>query len=185
MSIDWTQFQAAVRDGARAAFREVRAVHPSEHFYAFALYTDDGVMTVVPAANSEESFGRKGGGKAEAAYYRWATGEWAYKAVGSEHFGAAYVLLNGEGRDGEDAEAEDEWEESPQFAEFRRQVIESLVGALVDLEGEGFFGRGAAREGVTVFVSVSDSDDTVEIENESARRLNPPAVYERFAGRYQ
>ncbi len=183
MSLDFTQFRTAVRDAAEKAFTEVRAAHPDEHFYAFALYTDDGAMTVVPAANTEEGFQRKvGEDGAEANYYRWATGEWAYEAVGSKAFQAASDLLNADDRyEGEESDDEDD----PAFAAFKSQVIEAMTLGLAEMEAEGFFGSGPARERVTLFVSISDSDESEMVEDASARSLNPLPVYERFAVRYQ
>jgi hypothetical protein len=55
-----------------------------------------------------------------------------------------------------------------------------MIRALADLDKEGFFGTGEARERVTLFCTISDSDDAPGLENESARRLNPAAVYEAF-----
>lgn len=76
MSVDFTQLGAAVREAAEKAFAEVRTAHPNECFYAFTLYTDDGAMTIEPAANTEEAFERKAAPHPkEASYYRWATGE--------------------------------------------------------------------------------------------------------------
>jgi hypothetical protein len=46
------------------------------------------------------------------------------------------------------------------------------------LDEEGYFGTGASRAGVTLMVYVSDSGD--QWWAESVRRLNPPAVVERF-----
>ena len=196
MSVDFQALRTATREAAEQAFAEVRGAHPDEHFYAFALYTDDGVMTVEPAANTEEGFRRKvGDGRetnpAQSNYYRWATAEWAYEAAGSEHFQAAYDLLNVperyDGDGAEEAEEEDPdeaFEEDERFVAFKKQVIETMVEALSRLDSEGFFGSGGVREEVTLFVSISDSDAAQEVENDSARKLNPPAVYERFAARY-
>lgn len=55
---EFSDFQRDIADAARATFKALRALHPDEHFYAFALYTDSGAMTVVPAANSVEGLRR-------------------------------------------------------------------------------------------------------------------------------
>ncbi len=180
MGVDFTQLRAAVREAAEKAFTQVRASHSDEQFYAFALYTDDGPMTIVPAANTEEGFRRNTGlDPEEANYYRWATGEWAYEASGSGAFQRVYELLNAGGRDGEEGGEED----SPDPAAFHSRVIEAMISALGELDSEGFFGGGSAREQVTLFVSVSDSDESAAIEDASAQRLNPAPVYARFARR--
>src|SRR5690606_1777673 len=84
--------QASIRDAARHVFTRLRGQHPDETFYAFALYTDDGAMTVVPAANSEEGLAaaleKAQADPEERSYYRWATAEWAYEAYDPDgHFG--------------------------------------------------------------------------------------------------
>ena len=59
-----------------------------------------------------------------------------------------------------------------------------MTQALGDLDAAGFFGTGEKREAVALFCSISDSDDAERLENESAERLNPPTVYEKFRDRY-
>ena len=74
MSLNQQKLAASIRDAARVAFSDLHRAHPDETFYTFALYTDDGWMIVVPAANSEEGFGRATGDNtdpAERANARW------------------------------------------------------------------------------------------------------------------
>ncbi|QVN23581.1 hypothetical protein [Burkholderia pyrrocinia] len=40
--------------------------------------------------------------------------------------------------------------------------------------------RSAEREKIALFVTISDDNETEELENESARVLNRPAVFDRF-----
>jgi hypothetical protein len=65
-------------------------------------------------------------------------------------------------------------------AEKRFLVLEMLIDALQALDREGFFGSGLAREAVTLMVYVSDSALSEKWWPESVRRLNPPAVIDRF-----
>lgn len=62
-------------------------------------------------------------------------------------------------------------------------MFEAAIGALEDLDAEGIFGRGVARNDLTVFVTITDSNDASRLERASAKRLNPPAVFERFTKR--
>jgi hypothetical protein len=182
VGIDFNRLRGLVRDAARAAFDEVRAAHSGEVFYAFALYTDGDAMTAVPAANSEQGYrravDRRGEtGPAELAYLRWATAEWAYEAAGDAHFRAATDLLNAPGRyDPADDRA---------ARAYTDQFHATLIGALRDLDAEGFFGTGEARAGVTLFVTISDSGAARQLENRSARQLNPKPVYRRFMSRFE
>ena len=80
MGIDFVKLRAEISSAARKAFTEVRDSNPGEAFYAFALYTDDGVMTIEPSANSEENLTRTAGSygysdPADLAYLRWSVNE--------------------------------------------------------------------------------------------------------------
>lgn len=186
MSLDQQKLSASIRDAARAAFGDLRRAHPQETFYAFALYTDDGWMTVVPSANSEEGFHRAAGDDtdpAERAYSRWATAEWAYEATGNEHFDAANDLLNAPDQN-EEATDLGEAEELRAHRGKGEALLASMVEGLRLLDAEGFFGTGEDREKVTLFVSISDSDEAEETETTSARQLNSPQVATAFARRY-
>ena len=191
MSLDQAALSTLIRDAARAAFGDLRRAHPQEAFYAFALYTDEGWMTIVPAANSEEGFRRatgEGMDPVNRRYYRWATAEWAYETAGDEHFDAANALLNtpppGAEPTDEEADEAEEAEEARRYREKGDALLGSMVEGLRLLDAEGFFGTGEAREAVTLFVSISDSDEAEALETSSARQLNPPAVAAAFAARY-
>ena len=173
MSFDFTRFRLEVSAATRRAFADLQSNHADETIYAFALYSDDGAMTVCPAANTEEALGRqlrKQGIVEDAEHWRWYPGDWEYEYEGAQHFKAASDMLRsavfGLPEDG--------------FVEFRQKVFETIVAALLDLENDGFFGVGAGREPLTIFFTISDSEQAEEWENQSARVLNPPAVYERF-----
>jgi hypothetical protein len=172
--LDSKKLRKLITAAAKRAFTEVREAHRDEDFYAFALYTDDGLMTVMPSANTEQGYQRavkKYGFKKrqEKSYVRWATAEWAYEGVGADAFNQVCDLINGQEIDDMSAKA--------------NYVIGSMVGALKALDDKGVFGKGEARKKITVFVSISDSDDAEGIENKSAEMLNPPAVFAEFQKR--
>jgi hypothetical protein len=180
VGIDFAKLRAEIRSAARASFTEVRDGHPDETFYAFALSTDDGVMSIGPGANSEEAFQRTAGSygysdPADLAYLRWSTAEWAYEGAGGKHFRAVYDLLNGPSREDDEKD----------FAAFKVKVLAAMVEGLRDLDASGFFGSGDARGQITLFVALSDSDMSPDVEDDSAQKLNPAPVYARFAARYR
>lgn len=184
MPLDGSKLTEQIREAARRAFGEVRAAHPEEVFYAFALYTDSSLMTVMPSANSEEQYARKAATTKSAqtkTYYRWATAEWAFEAKGQEHFGEAYKMLNDPASR---YQGDDEAKADEDFHYRTNAVIGSMVEALRQLDAEHFFGQGQAREKVTLFVAVSDDDRSPAIETKSAEMLNPPNVFAEFAKRY-
>lgn len=171
MTIDAPEFRATVREAVRGAFEDLRAAHPDERFYAYALYTDDGAAGISPAANSEAGLAARiaeYGDDAEPAYLRWSTSEWAYEGVGWDRTEAVYREI---GRMGDAAEG---------FDAFREGVLALMQNVMADLDAEGLFGRGAEREGVTLLCAITDSDDSEELEARTVRALNPPAVVARF-----
>jgi hypothetical protein len=179
-NVVFTVLRREIVEAARRSFDDVRAAHPDERYYAFALYSDDSAMTVCPAANSEEGFGRcierykakDWFQKYSLSFFRWSIAEWAYECESLERFGAVHKMINVEGRYDRD--------DSDGFVNFKGQLFATMVLALKDLDAGGFFGTGKAREAVTLICSVSDSGCAVWLEEESARRLNPSAVYNAF-----
>ncbi|HZN66471.1 MAG TPA: DUF4303 domain-containing protein, partial [Tepidisphaeraceae bacterium] len=148
-TLDTDQLLKKVTDAARKAFTSLTKSHPDETFYAFALYTDESAMTIIPAATSEESIERRLGGYGKLSpqsrkAMRWSTGEWAYESVGAdrEFDSICKTLAKGGYYDPDDDEAH--------RAHFSA-VFETMVRALEALDKEGLFGKGKAREQVTLF----------------------------------
>jgi hypothetical protein len=107
---------------------------------------------------------------------RWSTAEWAYEAfdIGKDYFRGVGECLSSLDRS---------WPDKS-FIAFRQQYLATMVSALGDLEAEGFFGVGDAREKVTVFATVSDSELAEGLERKSVRKVNPRSVYQRFIHRF-
>ena len=187
---DFAEVRRLVAAAAKKTIAELRAENPDENFYAFALYDSDDATGPEVSANSEEKFQElltrhraryeKQGqrfGLREEANCRWGTAEWWHEACSdAKDFGPAYELLNSLADEARAAEASDR----TAYHVFRAHAFAAMVGALRDLDREGAFGEGAAREAVTVFASISDSADAGWLERESARLANPPEVFARF-----
>lgn len=174
-------FAREIADAARVTYRALLAAHPDEHFYAFALYTDSGAMTVVPAANTEEGLKRvreqmEIGDDEDAPEFTWATGEWAYEAAESDSFDPLCKKLA-------DNVLGPKFDEA-KFAAYFKELQRDMIEALRLLDEEGLFGKGEERDKITLFVTISDDDEAVPLENESAKVLNPATVFDRFIKRY-
>jgi hypothetical protein len=190
--VDFTLLRQEIKEAARRAFDAVRAAHPDERFYAFALYSDDSAMTVCPSANSVQGLERRVKRYEDSKSYReflasrglpfnsdrlasdlrWETAEWAYEYVGHKHFHTVYDMINVDGRyDRDDPDG---------FVRFKGQVFATMVLGLGDLEVSGYFGTGKEREAITLLCSVSDSACAGWLEEESVFQLNPDAVIEAF-----
>jgi hypothetical protein len=159
---DFEQLRTEIREGARQAFAACRAAHPGETINAYALISDDSAMTIIPATNSEEAHRNKGGDED----FLWNTGEWSYQD-GDEFLDIAYRLILTQCQD---------LPFEMEFEDFRTGFIESCVRALEDLDREGCFGAGPARESVVVLFQISDADYI----DGAMRRLNTGAMYKRY-----
>ena len=174
-TVDLHTFKAEVKAAAARAFTAIKGNHPDETFYAFALYSDDGAMTVNPAANSEQAlersvaaYGKRG--KAMLGELRWSPAEWEYEDEAGDELDDAYDQLNTLlEKVGDD-----------EFERFREAAYTAMVDALDELNTEGFFGRGKERAAVTVFFTISDSEDSERWERRSVKRLNPASVQREF-----
>ena len=158
------EFHDEVVDAASAALRawlpRFRAAHPGP-LDAVALYTDDGALTVCPAASTVADQAARVAAlgprkRAEADDYRWSVGEWA-DDVAAPEFDVLCTRVRAQAQAHKDG-----------FAAFRAMLHEAMMTALEDADTHGLFdGQRAAR-----FVTITDSADAAGLERESAERLN-------------
>ncbi len=179
-AFDAEKLRRDVLEAARAALADIRAKAGDDPLYAFALYSDDDAGTIIPAANTERGLASKAkyyGDRVELQYLRWGTAEWEYEGrPGANHFNSICDRLLS-------LAMSDAVPRGKGFVAHRWHVYEVAIKALEDLDREGVFGVGKARQEMTVFCTISDSNDARRLERESARRLNPPAVFRRFMKR--
>jgi ankyrin repeat protein len=179
--VDFLKLREMIRDATRQTFIAVREACVFDKLYAFALFSDDDAVTVVPAANTEGWF-RHCVAKARATepesvnYYRWAFPEWGSYcqlpavAGAAEAFEAISDSLRCDVEHGDEAE----------FVRYKGRVFASMVLGLQDLFNEGFFGVGKDRDQLTLLCSVSDSCCSTWLEEASARQLNSTQSYKVF-----
>ena len=177
--MDWEKLTNDVIAGTTAAFESLIAEKSDEHFYAFALYTDEDASTIAPSANSTERFNAKLRETGETdemqiASYKWGTANWAYEAWHAKLFMGIFRELEIYRKSLPDSEAD--------FASYKKSVHECMVAALKRMDENGFFANG--RDNIVLFISSSDDDEAFELENWSARQLNPERVYLPFLKRY-
>lgn len=192
--VDFKLLRRRIAEASRQTYDAVRAAQGDEGFYAFALYTVDDALGISPSMNSEDAYQRtvekqtadeqhrkwlaSHGISFSASLlgnYRWSPYDWAYECAESDGFEAVNKLINNHGMGFYD-------EDDPMgFVKFKAGVFASMVLALRDLNEQGVFGKGEARQSLTVFCSVPHSESTVWFEQDSARRLNPPNVFQTFS----
>jgi len=76
---------------------------------------------------------------------------------------------------------EDEEQELIEEYRFTKLFLETVTSAFLELIHSGVFGFDPDE--VTYFITMSDDERAVEIENNSAKALNPKKVYEEFLKR--
>jgi len=191
--VDYQRLRQEIALATRRAFDAVRAARPDEEFYAFALYTVDDAVGVTPSSNSEQAYQRgvsrwmadephkqwlESRGISLESFLlgdeRWSPYQWEYECMESDGFHVVNELINNRGVGFYD---EDDLNE---FVKFKASVFASMVLALNDLNEQGYFGEGSVRNSLTVFCSVADSECSIWLEEDSARRLNPPQVFQQF-----
>lgn len=177
---DAKKLRTAIIAAARATFTKLRSEHPDEIFYAFTLATNNDTTLVTASANTEEGLirrakeyekGEKKGLQRRADSLRWSPADWAYVCAGDDDFAEAQALLDS---------LPDclELEEDDFNKEFESRMA-LFIEALKELDEEGFFGRGAKRQKITLLVTMGDQETGLLLR--CAQELNPEKVYKEFA----
>lgn len=144
-----------VREGARAAFDEIREAHPNEQMVHFALYTDELAMTLGAVADSERSFAEAGATGQRC----WNCEEWEYYG-GDAGLDIAYRIIL----------AQHVGEAS---GSFQSTLFETCIRALADLQKQGSL-TGGADEMLVLFAVEG------QVDEDALRRLNSERTYQRF-----
>lgn len=174
--IAFDEFRSAVREAARSAFTAILVQHAGETFYCFSLNTNDSVQFLYASAGSEEQLQRfienKQVNDSEVDDWRF-TPDVTYQEF--DQFTTVDAILKSADRLADDMDLESE-----EFQQLQSQLFTAIVDGFADLDNEGFFGVGAERENVTLFI---DGDLDRYFMLSLAKQLNPPSVYQRFADR--
>lgn len=163
-SFDYDCLAKEIATSARKAFAAIREAHPNEKITAYAVTSDDSVMTIGAVANSAEAFLSV----SDDPDILWNAAEWSFYE-GSEYFDIPYRMLLIRCREQSGCEA-------MPFQEFHNGVVEACVRALEELDREGLFGVGQERENSIVLFQITDS----EYLDDAVKRLNTPDAYRRF-----
>lgn len=161
-----------------AAADELLSSLDGERLYAICLQTAEDGLSVAACANTEEGYAEKRASEAEfedmtpayEAYLRWAPAEWRFEGFADVEFEAVNRDLTNEVLSGP----------TEGFADYFSALVDAMVEALAQLRAA----RGQELAEVTLFVTISDSEESEAVERRSAPRLNPPAVAETFLRRF-
>lgn len=173
--MNWKELTEKIGRSAQTVFQDLQQSHPEENFYAFALYTDSSAMTVVASANSTQALNETLDAEDDKSdqtisYYKWSSSEWAYAAWKRGEFKEISKSLR------EDPDRGD-------LKNFEKMLHGAMIEALKKLSDTGIFGEGEERNGITLFITITDDNRSRSVENTSAKMLNPGLVYENFSKR--
>jgi Domain of unknown function (DUF4303) len=183
---DFAALEVQIRKAAKLAFQEVAAAHPDEQLCAFALYSDDGAMTVCPSINTTQHLAAMQRKYPDDMYYKYATPEWKYEATGADAAFRAICekvrtqALAYEGISAADAKTLAGVSPSRVvparrgFTTFKRALFETCLRVLETLRRDQLFA------GVMFMFAVSDTDSTARRELAMIKRLNDKAVVDEF-----
>jgi hypothetical protein len=170
MPFDFQHLQQQLTQATQDAFRELLAAHRAEGLYSFALYSDEGALTVCPSANSLAHLAAQP--LEDQVYAKFEPAEWAYERRGAE---AQFNELNRQLR----THVLTEELEEEAFEQFRQQLYATCVAVLDELRQQHFFDQAAGRE-VFLLFSVSDSDTPAAELAQLVRQLNHNAYRDEY-----
>ncbi|PZT91400.1 MULTISPECIES: DUF4303 domain-containing protein [unclassified Sphingomonas] len=174
--MDWDAIENELIQDVRQAFDHLQILTVHEQLYALCLSVSENGMGIGLNANTDSFLNQKLSEERaieeitlqDESYFRWSSAEWRFEGVGDEFFqtlnnALTEVLLRGE-------------QQEPSF----EKLIDAMIEALRHLRDA----RGHALKGVTLFVTITDSDEAEAIENRSAADLNAPDVAQAFISRF-
>ncbi|RYE73454.1 MAG: DUF4303 domain-containing protein [Oxalobacteraceae bacterium] len=178
-AMDWNDIARRLEAAVLTAFDDLIALAPEPGFYALALVTEDGAMSVGLAANTEETVSIRleaehressGDPSEEEAWIRWGVGEWRHEGWRDDLFSDVNRLLC------EAVLAPRSHASDSRLA----GLVEAMTMALERLRQA----RGVLLADTILFVTLTDSDAAEAVEDASACRLNPPDLRDHFLARY-
>ncbi len=165
------------------SFTDLFKKHSGEHFYYCTLVMADTTSPCI-SAQSEESLKKYfkdkkiDESKIRISDYKWSWADSLYCAYGyDEYFGEVEKLFKKDFRELLDSGCTDD-----DLEEEYQNWFNAMETVMKMLDEKGFFGTGKEREEVFVYAEESPPEDEDEIYYERAKRMNPPAAYERWLG---
>ncbi|MBN9298718.1 MAG: DUF4303 domain-containing protein [Filimonas sp.] len=151
-----------IEAAARKAFIEMYDQHNAEGIYAFALYSDEGAMTVCPSTNTLKHL--ESADKEDLDYYKFEPAEWKYEMQGADDdFNSICDELREELDKNED---NDEW-----FKDFQKRLYDTCIEVLEKLKQENFF-RNITGKDIYLTFTASEYEFSNKQSKDIVTRLN-------------
>ncbi|KAA2217772.1 DUF4303 domain-containing protein [Chryseobacterium sediminis] len=160
--MDFEILKQQIENAAKKAFLEVYEKHGAEGVYSFALYSDEGAMTVCPAANTVKAM--EMADEEDAFYYKFEPAEWTYEMEGADkEFDDICTQLRAELNKHDD---DDQW-----FEGFQSKLFSTCIEVLEKLKNENFFTKITGKDIFLIFM-VSDYEFEEDELKDLIVRLN-------------
>ena len=149
-SMDFEILRQKIENATKKAFIEMFENYGVDEIYGFALYSDEGAMTVCPSTNTLKYFLNIHKDEDSIAYYKFAPSEWKYEMQGAnkEFKEISNQLYNEAIKSGDDEKI---------FNKFQEQLFNVCVEVLEKLKNENFFKNIIGKDIFLIF-TVSDYD---------------------------
>lgn len=132
MKFNFKKLKKDIEWATKKAFQDMVDQHQAERIYAFALYSDEGAMTVCPATNTLDFLATQP--KNDLTYYKFESVEWNYEGDGADdEFSTICNTLFDE------VEAEKYEDDEALFEEFQIKLYQTCYDVLLKLKKEDFF----------------------------------------------
>ncbi|MGB0868997.1 MAG: DUF4303 domain-containing protein [Flavobacteriales bacterium] len=150
--MDFKVLEDKIEKATKKAFTELYDQHKDEGIYSFSLYSDDGALTVCPAANTFQFLENlKKEEKNDLDYYKFEPAEWKYESKGAEEeFDEICDILY-------DELDKEIYSEENTFISFKNQLFDCCINKLKKLKENNFF-KNITGNDIFLIFSVSDSD---------------------------
>ena len=157
-NMNFAELKDKIEEATRQAFLEMFEKHGKEEIYAFALYSDDGAMTVCPSTNTMTHLTSQDDWQDDLTC-KYGPAEWKYECEGADDlFDEICELCRNEFSEKERDEflrmREDKIDQS-KIGKFRVQLYETCIEVLEKLKSENFFKQIVGKD-IFLYFTVSD-----------------------------
>lgn len=155
---DFAALQTRIVEASVKAFADLAVLAPDDPVCSFALYSDDGAMTVCPSFDTAGKLAVRLAKSNNELAYKYCPPEWAYEAKGADREFTAIC----------DDVRNHVMKKDTDFIPFRDQLFETCLRALDELRATGRY----APEILFLF-DVPDTDIETSVQLAQMKRLNP------------
>ncbi|MCG7409229.1 DUF4303 domain-containing protein [Paenibacillus sp. ACRRX] len=174
---DFVLLKQEIKDAAVQAFSEIYNNNPHNPIISFALYSDEGAMTVCPSMNTIQHLNHAVKEEPDQAlYYKYEPAEWAFEAQGADQAFESictklrnYILNAEESDDDNDAS----------FVSFRDTLYDTCIEVLEELVRANFFSN-ISKNDIIVLFSVTDYEFDRNSSLKMISRLNSAPVIKEY-----